>query len=389
MVSFQYVLAVLLIAGTATIYLQLEYMRSLDPGFTKEQVIVMEAPAVYDSMAGNKISYFKTKALQIPGIENVTAASDVPGRGVIEGSAIVPVESFENANEKDVFATAIPGIDTSFFSTFEIALIEGRMFADNERMAFRLRQQDESIPVIVNEQFVKRMSLTDPKEALQRRLTFWWGPDQRFVRIIGVVGDHHQVSFKEDIYPMMYMQPAWHGSKYFAVRVQGEFKPALAALETVYDEAFTDHPFTWFFLDEHFDSQYKDDQQFGNIFNVFTALAIIVTCLGLLGLSVFSVSQRTREIGIRKVLGASASGILLLLSKDFLKVLVISYVITVPAIYWASENWLENFSSRIPVPLQTYLVPPALLLTITAFTIAVVSAKAMTEAPVRALRQAE
>jgi putative ABC transport system permease protein len=389
MISFQYILAVLLIAGTVTIYLQLNYMRSLDPGFTKDLVIVMEAPAVYDSMAGKKIGYFKTKALQLPGVENVTAASDVPGRGVVEGSAIVPVESFENASDKDVFVTSIPGVDTSFFSTFEIGMIEGRMFADNERMTFRLRDKDESIPVVVNEQFVKRMNLTDPKEALQRKLTFWWGPDQRFVKIIGVVRDHHQVSFKERIYPMMYMQPEWHSSKYFAVRVQGDFKPALAALEGIYDEAFPDHPFTWFFLDEHFDAQYKDDQQFGNIFNVFTALAIVVTCLGLLGLSVFSVSQRTREVGIRKVLGASASAILLLLSKDFLKVLMISYAITIPVIYWGSENWLENFSSRIPIPLQIYLVPPALLLMITAFTIAIVSAKAMTEAPVRALRQAE
>lgn len=389
MISFQYVLAVLLIAGTVTIYLQLNYMRSLDPGFTKDQVIVVEAPAVYDSMAGKKISYFKTRTLQLPGVKNVTAASDVPGRAVIEGSAIIPVELFENANDKDVFATAIPGIDTSFFPTFEIGMIAGRMFADNERMAFRLRDKDESIPVIVNEQFVKRMNLTDPKEALQRRLTFWWGPDQRFVKIIGVVKNHHQVSFKERIYTMMYMQPEWHGSRYFAVRVQGDFKPVLTALETIYDEAFPDHPFTWFFLDEHFDAQYKDDQQFGNIFHVFTVLAIVVTCLGLLGLSVFSVSQRTKEVGIRKVLGASASAILLLLSKDFLRLLAISYAITIPVIYWGSENWLENFSSRIPIPLQVYLVPPALLLIITAFTIAIVSAKAMTEAPVRALRQAE
>jgi putative ABC transport system permease protein len=389
MVSFQYVLAVLLIAGTVTIYLQLNYMRSLDPGFTKDQVVVVEAPAVYDSMAGKKIGYFKTKTLQLPGVKNVTAASDVPGRGVVEGSAILPVESFENASDKDIFVTAIPGIDTSFFSTFEIDMIEGRMFSDNERMTFRLRDKDESIPVIVNERFVKQMKMRDVKDVLQRRLTFWWGPDQRFVKVIGVVKDHHQVSFKERVDPVMYMQPDWHGSKYFAVRLQSDFKPTLAALETIYDEAFPDHPFIWFFLDERFDAQYKDDQQFANVFNVFTVLAIIVTCLGLLGLSVFSVHQRNKEMGIRKVLGASGSAILLLLSKDFMKVLVLSYAITIPIIYWRSENWLENFSSRIPMPWQIYLVPPALLLLITTLTIVVVGAKTVMEAPVRALRQAE
>ena len=158
-------------------------------------------------------------------------------------------------------------------------------------------------------------------------------------------------------------------------------------MESVYDEAFPDHPFSWFLLDQHFDLQYRDDQQFGRIFNVFTVLAIIVTCLGLLGLSVFSVTQRTKEVGIRKVLGASASQILVLFFRDFFRVLLISYILALPVIYWAGENWLENFTFRIPMQWQILAVPPLVLVAITLFTISVVSIKAAIETPVKALRQ--
>lgn len=261
------------------------------------------------------------------------------------------------------------------------------MFEDAERMDFRLKNKDEAIPVLVNESFAKQLNAKSHADIMNEKMTFWWGPEQRFAKIIGVVSDHHQVSFKEQVLPVMYMQPNWHASKYFAVRLQGDLTSSLARMEDLYDKAFPDHPFSWFFLDQHFDLQYRDDQQFGKIFNVFTGLAIIVTCLGLLGLSVFSVSQRTKEVGIRKVLGASAVSVLTLFAKDFIRVLLISYVITLPVIYWASENWLNNFSFRIPMPWQIFTLPLILLLTITLLTIIFVTTKAAIETPVKALRQ--
>jgi putative ABC transport system permease protein len=384
MISFQYVLAVLLMAGTITIYLQLSHMRSMDPGFTKEQVVVIEAPAVYDSSAGGKISFFKNGVLQLPGVRNVTATSDVPGRNIVEGSAVGSINADEN---HEFFRSDIPSIDTSFFSTFDIRILGGRLFEDQERMAFRRRDKDESIPVLVNEEFVKRLNLENREDALDQKVTFWWGPDQRFAKIIGVVANHHQLSFKERIDPIMYMQPGWHASKYFAVRLDGDFKSVISHMESLYASAFPGHPFSYFFLNEYFDSQYREDQQFGKIFNVFTFLAIVVTCLGLLGLSVFSVAQRTKEVGIRKVLGASGSGILFLFSKDFLRVLLISYAIAVPVIYWAGENWLRNFNFRISLRWQIFALPPLLLLAITLLTITVVGLRAAIETPVRALRQ--
>jgi len=384
MVSFQYVLAVLLIAGAITIYLQLTHMRSMDTGFTKEQVVVIDAPAVYDSLAGGKISFFENGLLQLSGVMNVTATSDVPGRAIVENSPVGPINAKENA---EYFRAYIPCIDTSFFSTFDIRIKEGRLFEDAERMTFRIRDKNESIPVLVNEAFVKLLSSENQKDVLNLKLTFWWGPDQRFAKIIGVVVDHHQVSFKQKVDPIMYMQPGWHASKYFAVKMQGDINAAIDRMESLYATAFPGHPFSHFFLDQHFDSQYRDDRQFARIFNVFTLLAIIVTCMGLLGLSVFSVTQRTKEVGIRKALGASSFEILFLFSRDFLRVLLISYFIAVPVIYWGGENWLQNFTFRIPLQWQIFTVPPLLLIAITLLTIIVVSMRTALESPVRALRQ--
>jgi putative ABC transport system permease protein len=385
MVSFQYVLAVLLLAGTITIYLQLNHMRSLDPGFTKEQVVVVEAPAVYDSAAGERITFFRNGVLQISAVNNITATSDVPGKTIVERSGVGPANSTEEA---EFFLTFIPGVDTLFHSTFDIKLLAGRIFEDGERMSFRrLKNQEESIPVIVNEEFTKRLKIKSPEDALKERMTFWWGPDQRFATIIGVVENHHQVSFKEEIVPVMYMQPEWHSAKYFAIKLNGDFKSSIADIQSIYASAFPGHPFSWFFLDQHFDDQYRDEDHFGKIFNTFTGLAIIVTCLGLFGLSIFSVSQRYREMGIRKVLGASGLTILLLFWRDFLRVLIGSYCLALPVIYFAGNNWLENFSFRIPLQWQIFVFPLLLLSAITLLTIFLVSARVAVEPPVKALRR--
>ena len=385
MISFQYVLAILLLAGTITIYLQITYMRNQDPGFAKEQVVVLEAPAVYDSAAGDKVSVFKNAALQIPGVINVTASSDIPGRMIVENPPIAR----ENATGDDEYFSAfMPAVDTSFFSTYGIALLEGRLFTPLELMAFRApKGQAELIRLVVNESFVSRLGLRTPKDALSEKLKFWWGPDQRRAEIIGVVADHHQRSFKEGVEAVAYMQPQWTGWKYFSVNVNGNFPRIVAALESAYSRTFPDNAVSWFFLDEFFDRQYKEDVGFSRIFNVFTVLAIIVTCLGLLGLSVFSVTQRTKEVGIRKVLGASSLVIMYLFSKDFVKLLLIAYVTAVPVIYWAGDQWLSNFTFRIPIGWQMFVVPPLVLMFITLTTIGVISIRAAIETPVKALRQ--
>jgi putative ABC transport system permease protein len=384
MVSFQYVLALLLMAGTVTIFLQLSHMRSLDTGFTKDQVLVAKAPAVFDSTASSRITFLHNELLKIPGVMSVTGTSDVPGRHIVEGAGVRLMQG-----EEDQFiGTYIMAVDTSFFSAFEIKLLQGRMFEDQERMGFRPTGK-ELIPVLVNEEFIKRLEkrlgMSDP-DPIEERITFGWGPHMRFAKIIGVVANHHQVSLKETIDPVMYVQPQWLAAKYFAVRIRAGANLSPERVQAAYSAAFPGHPFTYFFLDDHFDAQYRNDRQFGMIFNTFTVLAIIVTCLGLLGLSIFSVAQRTKEVSIRKVLGAPSSAILYLFSLDFIRALLISYIIAVPIIWWAGNDWLQNFSTRIPLGWQIFAAPPFLLVAITMITVVSVSLKALVEAPVKALR---
>ena len=300
----------------------------------------------------------------------------------------VPVSRLNEQDDNRFFGTSVAGIDTSFLSTYQIKLVDGRIFEGSERMAFRLENKQESILVLVNEEFLRRLDIKESKNALKEKLQFWWGPDMRYAEIIGVVEDHHQESLKQGIGPVMYMQPQWPGWKYFSARLApGDLKSTLAAMESVYAKSFPDHPFSYFFLDEFFDHQYNDDVQFGKIFNAFTFLAIIVTCLGLIGLSIFSVSQRTKEVGIRKALGASAPTILFIFSKDFLRVLLISYFFTAPVIWWGSHQWLQHFSFRTPLVWQMFALPPIALVFITFITITIVSIRAAIEAPVKALRQ--
>jgi putative ABC transport system permease protein len=385
MISFQYVLAVLLLAGTITIYSQITYMRGQDPGFVKEQMLVMEAPAVYDSAAGDKVSVFKYKALQIPGVSNATASSDIPGRMIVENAAIARESDAEN---NDYFLTYMPAVDTSFFSTYGIRLLEGRFFSPQELMAFRAPvDRTELIRLVVNESFVKSLALQSPKDALFVKLRFWWGPDQRKAEIIGIVADHHQQSFKERIQPIAYMQSEWADWKYFSLKIEGNIPATVDALEDVYSSIFPENAVTWFFLDEFFDHQYQEEVGFGRILGVFTALAIVVTCMGLLGLSVFSVARRTKEVGIRKVLGASSLRIMFLFSKDFIRLLLISYVIAIPVIYWAGDEWLSNFIFRISIGWEILLLPLMVLIFVTLATIGVFGIRAAIAAPVKALRQ--
>jgi putative ABC transport system permease protein len=383
MVSFQYVLAVLLIAGTVTIYKQISFMRSQDTGFTKEQVIVVEAPSAFDATAGTRITQYKSELMRSTGVVNVSATSDIPGQGIVDRCGV----GLTNGDQNAYFQTSVISTDTSFFSTFEIKLLAGRMFKDQERMAFRRRDENELIPLLVNERFVKQLGFKTLDEAIDQRITFWWGPDERFAKIIGVVADHHQVSLKQGIWPVMYDQPEWIDAKYFAARIAAGSNISVKDIQSAYKAAFPGHSFSYFFLDEHFDRQYREDERFANIFNTFTVLAIIVTCLGLLGLSIFSVTQRTKEVSIRKVLGAPAAAILYLFSLDFIRALLISYVVAVPIIYWAGENWLQNFTTRIPLRWEIFLVPLMLLIAITLITVISVGIKAMIEAPVKALRQ--
>jgi putative ABC transport system permease protein len=208
--------------------------------------------------------------------------------------------------------------------------------------------------------------------------------------IVGVVQNYHHESLKSNVEAMVVFPTEW--ANYFTLRLTGGDKPAHSIQETIekakqnYEAFFPGNPFDYFFLDDFFNQKYQADQQFGKVFGLFAALAILVACLGLFGLASFTITQRTKEIGIRKVLGASESNILFLLSKDFATLILLSNLIAWPMAYWGINQWLQNYPYRIGLSPWLFIIPALIVLAIALLTISVQTIRTARSNPVKSLR---
>jgi putative ABC transport system permease protein len=383
LVSFQYILAILLLSGSITIYKQLDFMRKEDLGYNKDQLLVVKGPSGGDSTAAERSIAFKNLLSDIPSIQAVSVSSDIPGKEV-EGRNQV---WSNHQTATDGFVTYQIAVDQDFVKTYVLKMLAGRNFNEQDKILSFDASEKAPIRIIVNELLSRQLGYSDPRSAINERIVFRIGDRNCNGEIVGVVRNHHQVSLRENFEPILYFFPGYQWA-YFSIHFDPkEINQVLPSIRAKYAEAFPYSAFDFFFLDDHFDQQYRSDEQFGTLFSVFTAFAVLVATLGLTGLSIFIVSHRTKEVGIRKVLGASASLIILLFSRDFLKVLTLSYILVVPLIYFAATSWLENFSFRTPVSWEAFVAPPLILLTITMVTILSISLKAALASPVTALRQ--
>jgi len=393
LVVFQYVLSIFLIAGTITIYRQLTYMQETDMGYNKEQVLVMRSAAIYDSTYSSQIEYFKNELLQLPAVEQMTASGEIPGHAIVGRNTIRKAAD----DPQDGMITYQFSIDDEFISTFGMSLAAGRNFNGNDKFIFYSRGENLLTPdgylvrggqnkIMINEYLAEQLGFKKPEDALHQIVKVRLGQEYA-AEVVGVVKNHHQVSLRENYEPIVYFYPRDGFCSYFSVRLNTtELGQTISAIKELYVNAFPANAFEYFFLDDHFNNQYKSDLQFGIIFGIFTVLAIVIACLGLFGLGVFAVTQRTKEIGIRKVLGASASAILVLFSKDSVLLVIISYVISLPLIYLGIQNWLKNFAFHIGMEWQMFVLPPLFLLAISVATIFFISLRAALMSPVISLR---
>lgn len=393
LVVFQYVLSIFLIAGTITIKRQLNYMQEEDLGYNKEQVLVVRSAAVFDSTFIDRIAYFKNEISQLPAIAKVTSSGEIPGHAIGDRNSIRK----EKDDEEESEAMFIVSIDEEFMGAFEIGMAAGRNFNENDRFLMDTRNQrvltDDGYLVgggqnriLINEDLAAKLGFAKPEDALHQIVKFRFGPEYA-AEVVGVVKNYHQLSLKEKYDPILYFYPSFPYWKYFSLRLNThDLAQTIAAVKKVYLASFPSNAFEYFFLDDHFNKQYQSDLQFGAIFGVFTMLAIVIACLGLFGLGVFTVTQRTKEVGIRKVLGASASAILVLFSKDSVRLLIISYIISVPLIYLAIDSWLKNFAFHIGMEWQMFLLPPLFLLAISVLTIVFIALRAALMSPAISLR---
>lgn len=373
LVVIQFVASVLLMVGTFTVYRQLHFMQHQDLGVRTAQTLVIKGPRILDSTYDNRLTGFRTEALRIPGIGNITASTEVPGQKVGWNAGGIRLVGADETQSRQY---RVIGIDYDFLDAYGLKLLKGRNFS---------RQMgSDSGAVLFNEAAIEQMGYRKPEEALGKRIEFW---GQQYT-IIGVVTNHHQESLRQaydaHIFRLIPDANAYYSLKLTAAR--DNWPNIIDQLKQQYKAFFPQNPFDYFFLDDHIAAQYRSDQQFGQTFSLFAGLAIFVSCLGLLGLASFVTSQRTKEIGIRKIIGAPVPSILMLLTRDFLRPILLAFLLATPLTWYVLGKWLDNYAFRISLTPWLFIGPLLLILLVALFTITTQTLQAATSNPVKSLR---
>lgn len=371
LVVFQYVMSAILITGTLVVFQQLQFMQNEKLGFDTEQMLILEAPSIADSTYGSRQESFKTNILSNSNIYEMTVSTSIPGEEI---SWVNNSVGRQGADPKDRNSCHFLQVDDDFFDTYDMELLVGRNFSAEYGNEWRA--------VILNEATVDLLGFESVEKSVGQEL---YVDDDTF-HIVGVAANYHQQSLNQAYYPMVF-QFSPYSRAYYSLKVNTQHLPqTLSFIEKQWDATFTANPLHYFFLDDYFNHQYQSDQQFARAFLLFAVLAIFIACLGLFGLSSYMVVQRTKEIGIRKVLGASVQSILTLLSWDFIRLVLIASVVALPIAYFFMQKWLNNYAFRIEIGWWLMLIPVVIVLFIALFTVSFQTIKAALTNPVKSLR---
>ncbi|MEM9297298.1 MAG: ABC transporter permease [Bacteroidota bacterium] len=339
LVVFQFIASVFLISGTAVVYQQLTFMQSRDLGIDIKKTLVIEAPGIVDSLYDQNLAGFKVEASRISSVKAITASTNVPGDEIFWTRGI---KRFQGGPESNITVYNV-GIDTEYIPIFDLKLLAGRNFSKD------FTNDDER--VILNESLAKALEYKAPEDAIGQKVRL--GGDT--VEIAGVLADYHQMSLKSEVAPLVFRLTTFNSFYSFKIETNN-YQELLAEIQKPWDEFFPGNPVDYFFLDSFFSKQYESDEQFGTVFRSFSLLALFVSGLGLFGLASFLTLMRTKEIGIRKVLGSSVSSIVVLLSKDFLVLVVIANIIAWPLSWYVMDRWLSTFAYRIDISPLIFLI---------------------------------
>ena len=372
LVVFQFTASLFLLIGTLAVYQQIQYMRKQSLGINIDQTLVVKTPIVAaDSTYLGNMSALKESLNQQSGIKGMTISSSIPGQPVDFNAGGIKLFGTDESKQKQyriVFA------DYDYMKQYGIKLIAGRYFSKD------FGTDDSS--VIFNKRGFEQLGLNKPEDAIGKRIDFW---GQRYT-IVGVVDNFHQQSLREPFDPLIFrLDPQTRG--YLSIKTpESRASQTIALVKSNWNKFFPGNTFEYFFLDDHFDQQYKADQRFGQVFGLFTLLAILVACLGLFGLASFTTVQRTKEIGIRKVLGASVGRILKLLYQEFAVLLLIAFAIAIPVAWYVVSNWLRGYAFRIGIHWSYFIIPFIAIMLIALLTVSFQSIKAAIANPVKSLR---
>ena len=373
LVVFQFTISVILIIGTIIIYRQVNFMRQHELGFEPEGLVVLDGPRILraDSFESymNNLESFKNDIRSLSWVSEVTSSSSVPGTEIKFSRVYgIPVEGRNTEKRIDVYY-----VDNQFFETYGLTLVEG----DN----FSATMIEDSSNIIINESALPYFGFEDAESAAGDILR----SGRHVVTVKGIVNDFNQESLKELPSPIgFFNQPA---NQFYSIKAEMADIPGLISeLENIWNSHYPGNPFHYFFLDEFYNEQYRAEKRFSGLFLASSLLAIIIACLGLSGLSVYSITQRTREIGIRKANGAGISQVMVLLNKDFVIWVALAFIIACPIAWFVMNEWLQNFAYKTELNWWVFALAGIIALLIALLTVSWQSWRAASRNPADTLR---
>ncbi|NIJ52710.1 ABC transporter permease [Dyadobacter arcticus] len=375
LVVLQFSISVILIISTLVLYKQLQYMQTKDLGFKADQRLVIKGPQLGDGkLLESSSALLDNQVSALPYVKSLCHTGIVPGNYYSFNAAGIVKQGEKSDDAKKSYAMGI--IDDRYLSVFQIGLAAGRNFTVREAE----QAWEKSGKLMINESAARQLGFESPQKAAGAMIS--WG--QPF-EIVGVVKDYNHQGLQEAIDPIVFM-PRRSGGKLVLQLSTTNMQRQLKELESLYKTAYPGNPFEYYFVDQKYNEQYNTEKQYSQVFALASMLAIFIACLGLFGLASYLTEQRTKEIGVRKVLGASIAGILTLVSKDFLKLVIISIVIACPIAGYVMHEWLQDFAYQTDIAWWMFVAAGGLVIFIAVLTVGFQSIKAALMNPVESLR---
>ncbi|GAB3489559.1 ABC transporter permease [Spirosoma knui] len=376
LVVFQFTISLVLAVGVLVIYQQMTYFRQKDLGFQHNALVTVSVPEP------NNLAALGQELRQIPGVRQLSFALGAPTSDSNFGTNMHP----DPANQDKQVGISLKLVDADYLKTYGLKLLAGRFLDHHDTLAIAstVAEKDRRYVFVVNQNAVKAMGLAQPEQALGRKIHI--GLNDITAEIIGVVKDFHTSSLRNPIQPMVMMNfPYFYRSVGLNLQTQNYAK-TLASVEQVWHKFYPDNLFDAKFLEQSLQEQYEDEERQFTLLRVFAGLALVICCLGLWGLATFMIERRTKEIGVRKVLGASVPSLVSLLSRDFLKLILIAIVIASPIAWYAMNQWLKDFSYKIEIEWWMFVVVGLLGTLVAILTVSIQSMKAALMNPVKSLK---
>ena len=376
LVVFQFTITLILLVQTFAVYQQVSFLREQNIGVNMTHTLVVKSPV--GRVAPQDYGAFRQTLLNQTQIKGVSLSGTVPGLGSRQMASTTGI-NLSGATKKTYYNYYMTTIDTSFINLMGVKLLAGKNFDATTRPGF---SDTTNRQLIVNEETLRLWEIPTPDEAIGKRVDLWG--HQATIR--GVVSNYHYESPKAAYIPIIHMYSPTFDSFASVKFASGNADDQLAILKKVYEANFPYSPFSYFFLDSEYDKQYKADERFQQVFGALTGFAMLISCLGLFGLATFTVAKRTKEIGIRKVIGASTANLMMLLSKDFIRTVLLAVLIGLPITYFLVKNWLANYAVRIELSWWLFAAPALLILLLVLLSISSKTIATALMNPVKSLR---